>query len=686
MSPLPDGSRSKELVVPSIISIAIMLVVLVPLTLFGGHQYSVYLNDRDIREREDDLDDRLSDLKTSIELHLMNLDSLDALLRSGDPQTVIDLYFLGFSEVIVESTPGVVGIIVVNDTGTLFAYPEDITVYTDDWRAITDGIPEVSEGLEEMMSDAEGRLIGPFQFYDGSPYMVAGEPVFDDELLWGFQAIIFNLTMLFRETGLLDQDLDFDLQFINPNGTTFFGKDLSGRDDLISKKMRIRNVEWEVYAVPEKGWARETTLAVILFTLGEVIISALLIIVVFLGIRNQFRLSRVVTDRTEQLETRSKSLAEEVEKRKRSQKELAEANRILEVSLKEVNTLLRLSRLHLEGQEVLEEVYGRAVKVIEHTLLNPEKQCIAIIFDKKAYTVDCPRILPLLYRTKIYANGVERGAIVVRCKCGAGEGPACELSKREKRVIDSIASQLGAISERWSAQQKEMEARSQAQFYLDLMSHDINNLHQGILINLELLRSGIITGEKKDSTITTSMDLTHRSIKLVKNVKLLSYLKDLKEPLRPIELNESIVESIKEVRSSFAGREVEINVDMPGDQMLILADTVVSEVFINVLNNGVKVQNKSPARIKVEVHPHGETIRVAISDHGPGIRDKDKGSLFERHTGKKADKLMSGIGLSLVKVLMDRYRGRVWIEDRVRERSEMGAKFVLEFQNARTAD
>ncbi|MGA1873723.1 MAG: ATP-binding protein, partial [Thermoplasmatota archaeon] len=568
------------------------------------------------------------------------------------------------------------------DTGTLFSYPESISVYTNDWHSLAESIPEVEEGIEEMMNDSEGRLMGPFKLWDGFTYMVAGEPIIVSDILWGFQAIVFNLTLVFEETGFTDSDLAFDVQFINQEGRTFFGEDRGYHDDAVRRKMSIRNVEWDVVAVPKEGWTQETTMSVVIFVAGEVTISSLIVIVVFIALRNQLRLSRMVSDRTKELERRSNRLSEEVEKRKSSQTELGKANRDLEVSLKELDTLLKLTRLHLEGHEGLDEVFGRAVKVIEHSLLDSRKQCIAIIFDGRPFEVDCPRSFPLLYRSRIVVKGKERGAILVRCKGDDSDDPGCSLSKREKRVIDSIGSQLGAISERWFAQQQEMEARNQAQFYLDLMSHDINNLHQGILINLELLRMGSISDERKDETITTSMDLTRRSIKLVRNVKLLSFLKDLKEPLKPVELNEVVVDSIKEVRASFAGRTVDINMDMPGDQFFVMADSLLSEVFINILNNGVKVQQKDPARLKVEVTPHGESIRIFISDHGPGIRDSDKGSLFERHTGKKHEKLMSGIGLSLVKVLMDRYRGRVWIEDRVKGKPEMGSKFVLEFQNA----
>jgi signal transduction histidine kinase len=43
------------------------------------------------------------------------------------------------------------------------------------------------------------------------------------------------------------------------------------------------------------------------------------------------------------------------------------------------------------------------------------------------------------------------------------------------------------------------------------------------------------------------------------------------------------------------------------------------------------------------------------------------------------DRSLSGLGLSLVKVLMDRYQGEVWITDRVEGDHTVGACFNLEF-------
>jgi len=665
---------------PFLVSLGVVLVIFIPLDILGGFLYSGYVNDEELNRQEQTIDDLTRDLGTEIDLHLMILDSMDSLLRSGDPDQVMENHFSEFSSFLVGATKSVQATVILKANDEIIAYPGEFQQYVENWGTMVGSIPPVKEGIERMRESGEGEMIGPFVYRNGIPYLVAAKVIENGEGLWGFHALVLNISSIFQKYGLLDPDLDFRVQVINQSGVVFFGEEELAGPDLIERKIQVGDVEWLIRARPREACSKDTLVIVVMFIIGESIITLLAFAITYSIVFNQVRLGKLVNDRTRELEERSASLSKEVEKRSSSEKELEMANRELESSLQEMNSLFLLSRVHLEGHESLGEVYGRAVKVIEHHLLQDRDRCVCIRFDNKAYMVSCVPANRVLHSGRIMVNGKERGSIEIRTTKEDG-GPGKEmLTKREKRIIGSIAGQLGTIGERWTAQQQEMEARNQAQFYLDLMSHDINNLHQGILMNLDMMRSKMVGPEISQGMIVTSMDLIKRSIKLVSNVKLLSYLKDLREPLGPVELNDVIVGSVKEVKDSFAGRELDIVVDMPGDQMIVIADTLVGEVMVNILNNGIKVQHEDPARIKIEVERYRDRIRVSVSDHGPGIRDSDKGRLFERHTGNKKERMMSGIGLSLVKVLMDRYGGRVWIEDRVKGRVQDGAKFVLEFR------
>ena len=79
-------------------------------------------------------------------------------------------------------------------------------------------------------------------------------------------------------------------------------------------------------------------------------------------------------------------------------------------------------------------------------------------------------------------------------------------------------------------------------------------------------------------------------------------------------------------------------------------------------------------------------MTIAVADHGPGIPDEDKSSVFYRHVRRVDDSPGTGLGLSLVMALTERYRGRVWIEDRVPGSHEEGAKVIVELPPAPDLD
>ena len=69
--------------------------------------------------------------------------------------------------------------------------------------------------------------------------------------------------------------------------------------------------------------------------------------------------------------------------------------------------------------------------------------------------------------------------------------------------------------------------------------------------------------------------------------------------------------------------------------------------------------------------------RVMVEDDGPGIPDDFKASIFNRTLKGTQNVKGMGLGLYLVKSLVDSYGGRVWVEDRVSGDHTKGAKFVV---------
>jgi signal transduction histidine kinase len=659
---------------PVLISLGIILVILLPLDLLGGHLMGTYLSDEFNTRNDQDLDDITSDLRTSINMHISVLGSLNSLLTSGDPDDIVENHLEDFSRSQMDETPGIEGIIVLKENGKISGQIRTDSFELENWDILALGFPEVMVGLEKMRNNNVEVVMGPFVFDDIYSIMVTAEPVYHEETLWGFQGIIINLTSIFNEYGLDDPDFDFEIGMKNQEGNIFFGKEIEDGLSTIDKRLELNDFHWDIRAKPKENWFQESSIIVVFFLLGEFLISGLIVIVVYVSATNQMNLNNLVQQRTGELEERTKNLAYEVGIRKDSQKKLEE-------SLKEVNCLLEISHLQLEGLRDLSDVFIKASDILDRSIFTDSKLKSRIRFDGNGYASG-ETTGEIVYGSVISIGGRRRGWVEVVDQESNTSRP---LNEMEKRIVGSVANHLGAIAARWFAEKSEEDARMEAQFYLDLMSHDINNLHQGIMVNLQLIRKGMVKGDMIDNIVGNSSELIDRSINLVRNVKLLSMMKVYDKPLVSIDLDASLEEAVKEVKIAFPKRRIEIEKRTRGVKDGILADNLVEEVFINIINNAVKVQQSDPAIVDIKAFQKDDRIIVSISDHGPGITDSYKPRLFERHTGRRDDKSLSGLGLSLVKVLMDRYRGKVWISDRIKGDHSRGANFNLEFKVSRSS-
>jgi signal transduction histidine kinase len=71
----------------------------------------------------------------------------------------------------------------------------------------------------------------------------------------------------------------------------------------------------------------------------------------------------------------------------------------------------------------------------------------------------------------------------------------------------------------------------------------------------------------------------------------------------------------------------------------------------------------------------GESVQVSVEDTGPGIPDRTKESIFHRFERGWAEGCGDGLGLFIVRTLIERYGGTIRVEDRVEGRPDLGAAF-----------
>lgn len=100
--------------------------------------------------------------------------------------------------------------------------------------------------------------------------------------------------------------------------------------------------------------------------------------------------------------------------------------------------------------------------------------------------------------------------------------------------------------------------------------------------------------------------------------------------------------------------------------MIVIADAEqIKRVVNNIVSNSLKyTDSDKPKKINLRVKDVGDFIQVEIEDNGKGIAAKDLPNIFDRFyrtdASRNSSKGGSGIGLSIVKKIMEDHGGKVW--------------------------
>ncbi len=237
------------------------------------------------------------------------------------------------------------------------------------------------------------------------------------------------------------------------------------------------------------------------------------------------------------------------------------------------------------------------------------------------------------------------------------------------------------------------EAHKEIELLNDLMFHDINNYNFATLNYIEnVLSTGEVTGESRDE-LNKALRLMRQNSRLIENVKKLTKI-GIMDPgdFTAVDLCDVLARVTSGLAHSAPGKSLSVKLDLPESKAFVKGNSLMEELFVNLLNNAIKYDSHEDVEIDVacsKVLEDGVALwKVTIADRGQGIPDDLKPRLFRKYVRLKTDTDVSGtgLGLSIVRALADKFNGRVWVEDRVHGRSDQGAKFCVELPATRGDD
>jgi len=139
----------------------------------------------------------------------------------------------------------------------------------------------------------------------------------------------------------------------------------------------------------------------------------------------------------------------------------------------------------------------------------------------------------------------------------------------------------------------------------------------------------------------------------------------------PVDVRPVLEKPVDDVRTSHERAIVTVDGEIPDVE--VLADDMLESVFRNLLNNAIVHNDKELPETSVSANVDDGVVRIRVADNGPGIPDDRKEQIFEE--GEKGlDSERTGLGLYLVRTLVERYGGVVRVEDN----QPRGSVFIVE--------
>ncbi|MHA1769996.1 MAG: PAS domain-containing sensor histidine kinase [Candidatus Thorarchaeota archaeon] len=205
-------------------------------------------------------------------------------------------------------------------------------------------------------------------------------------------------------------------------------------------------------------------------------------------------------------------------------------------------------------------------------------------------------------------------------------------------------------------------AEEVARLYLDILSHDIANHLQTILLGVSIL------AQDKDDEIAQMVFAS------IDNIDRLIIKARAVEGLESVPMGEVVLQDILEpILQRLKGQhiDVEIDTDLPTSPCTTYANRFLAIAFEDLLDNAVRYNSCADKRVWIRVLPVNDGWLVKIADNGPGIPDYRKESLLN-HARR-----FGGIGIHQSSLIIRWFGGTLSIQDRVPHHPEEGVEFVI---------
>jgi signal transduction histidine kinase len=204
------------------------------------------------------------------------------------------------------------------------------------------------------------------------------------------------------------------------------------------------------------------------------------------------------------------------------------------------------------------------------------------------------------------------------------------------------------------------------------ISHDLKTPLTAVKGYVEGILDGVASSpEKQEKYLRTIANKVNDMDKLIDELTIYSKL-DTNRVLysfAKINLKDYFDDCCEQIKMDLDAQDIELDYHCyAGNDVLIMADAEqLKRVTNNIVSNSIKYRSKDrKARIGIAVYDEGDYVHIVMSDNGIGIGSSELPRVFERFyrtdSSRNSKQGGSGIGLAIVKKIIEDHKGKIWAE------------------------
>ena len=200
---------------------------------------------------------------------------------------------------------------------------------------------------------------------------------------------------------------------------------------------------------------------------------------------------------------------------------------------------------------------------------------------------------------------------------------------------------------------------------VSIMSHDLRGP-----LSVIVGYGGLIRKQSDDETVKRFVDRIETAAMhvdgMIGDIKTYSKVKAgvSENDLEEIDLNAMLSDILRGLDGKIEERDITIYIKYQTDKRFpVLGTEHLKNAFLHTIDNAIKYSPEHET-ITLTLGGEGSDWVFGVSDHGDGIPDDEKESVFERFMRKEKRGIKgTGIGLAITKSVVDAHNGKVWVED-----------------------